>query len=192
MTVKRTQPVPFAVNTTLDYFRSKIDIFRNIDKVKGKGIALIIAVVAAALLLFADDDGPVAPQQSPSWSATGLNGNQYSAPSLKGQVVVLDFWSTTCLPCVQSIAQENVFVHDLTNKAIVIGLTSDDPGTVREFLQTHAMRAKIGFDAKGLAQAAFKVPALPTAIVIDRFGNVVYKQTPPDYDLLERVVQEHL
>ncbi|MDX9912252.1 MAG: TlpA disulfide reductase family protein [Phycisphaerales bacterium] len=45
---------------------------------------------------------PVAPPNAPAFTAKDANGNDVSLAALKGNVVVLDFWGTWCLPCKKS------------------------------------------------------------------------------------------
>ena len=154
--------------------------------------ATIIAIIALTLLLLADDDGPVVARQAPDWSVQTLSGKTVGKNSGKGKVVILEFWSTSCQPCVASIPQENEFIKSLNHKAEVIGITADPPSVVRKFLHSHPMSANIGLDPSGKTSGSFRVEALPTAIIIDRFGNMVYKQTPPDYNVLRQVVAQYL
>lgn len=189
---KRYLTAFLAVNTLRDYAWTKV-AGKSVEGSVVKKLTLVLTagVLAITLLLFADDDGPIVTHQAPKWQAVSLQGDTLSGANLKGQVVVLDFWSTTCAPCVASLPQQNKFVRDLRGEADIIAVTTDSRATVQKFLANHLMEAKIGIDTTGRAAGAFQIQALPTAVIIDRFGNVVYKQTPPDYDKLEAIVKQY-
>lgn len=152
-------------------------------------VPILIGALTIGLLIGSDDDGPVTAQQAPNWTATTLDHSPISKQSLQGKAYVLDFWSTTCAPCVASIGQENRFVKQIAEKAQVLAITADSDSQLQPFLKNHQLDAKIVMDQKAKAAGQFAIPALPTAIVVDKFGNIVYKQTPPDFATIARVVE---
>jgi len=41
-----------------------------------------------------------------------MNGNLYTLASLKGKVVVLNFWFSTCVPCIEEVPELNMLVEN--------------------------------------------------------------------------------
>jgi len=103
-----------------------------------------------------------------------LDGADFSLASEKGNVVVLDFWASWCLPCRKSFP----FLDGLRAKyeaqgLRVLGLTlevNDDP--VRSFLESVPVRFTILRDPSGKAGEAFHVDAMPTTFLLGRDGRV--------------------
>ena len=70
------------------------------------GIGKMRPVMAAALMLGLIDIGvaqaatkPVVGEMAPDFELTLIDGSKVSLAELKGQVVVLNFWATWCVPC---------------------------------------------------------------------------------------------
>lgn len=132
----------------------------------------ILATIAVTLTLcgFAAAD-----TTAPQFSATDLGGQTFSNSSLRGNVVLLQFWTTWCPVChsdqaaVDSVASE--FAGD---GLVVIAIDDGEPESlVRSYLQASPRAIPIVVkDGRSLA-ARFGVHGYPHYVVIDRNGNVV-------------------
>ncbi len=71
------------------------------------------------------------------FSATALNGQNFDLESLKGKVVVMTFWSTRCIICVNEIPNLNRLADSYKGKDVVfLGLTTEDPNRVEGFIKS--------------------------------------------------------
>ena len=103
-----------------------------------------------------------------------LDGASFSLASLKGKVVVLDFWASWCIPCRSSFP----FFDSLQRRYAylgleVVGLTLEEDGdAVAAFLDDIPAGFQIVRDPSGKAGEAFDVVAMPTTFLLDRDGKV--------------------
>lgn len=104
-----------------------------------------------------------------------LGGEPFSLPSLKGNVVVLDFWASWCLPCRASFPYLNMLEAKYAAKGVrVIGLTlEENADPIFSFLDAVPAAFPIVRDPSGRAGEAFGVVAMPTTFLLDREGRVV-------------------
>lgn len=105
---------------------------------------------------------------------TTLEGSPFSLGSLKGNVVVLDFWASWCAPCRASFPFLDALQDKYQSRGLrVVGLTlEEDKDAIIEFLQALPVRFTIARDPSGRAGEAFGVVAMPTTFLLDRDGRV--------------------
>lgn len=119
---------------------------------------------------------------APEFTAKTIKGQEIQLSKLKGQVVVLNFWSIGCGPCIDEIPQLNKLVkHYAGKKVTFISLTSDNAGALKKFFITHSFEFATIANAQKIGNDIFKLPGvIPYTIVIDKnnkikkmwFGNV--------------------
>ncbi len=94
-------------------------------------------------------------------------------PSLRGKVVVLEFWATWCFVCRMMVPVLNDWHERYTAQGVqVIGVTSEGVQHASQAASSLGMAYAIGSDASGRATLAYKALALPTLFVIDRNGTI--------------------
>ena len=115
----------------------------------------------------------------PEYSAMGLDGSKFELESRKGRVVLLNLWATWCGPCRYEIPELQI-IHDkyAPKNFEVIGVSVDESGveSVRDFVKEHEMRYPVVLDAEGKLANVFQTSVLPTSVVIDRTGKIVWKK----------------
>ena len=95
--------------------------------------------------------------------------------SLRGKVVLVDFWASWCAPCERSFPWMNALRDSLAPQGFeIVAINLDkDRAAADKFLARHTVGFTVAFDADGKTAEAYKVAALPTSFVIDRKGQVV-------------------
>mgnify|MGYP006274710291 CR=1 FL=1 len=136
-------------------------------------LALIAGVLAVTALV-----SPVvvraAGTPAPAVSFTDMTGTTVALSSLKGQVVLLDFWASWCIPCRRSFPEVDAMQQSLRGRGVVayaIGV-DEDAKQARAFLAEHPHTIPVALDPKGTLAAAFKLTAMPTSIILDREGRI--------------------
>jgi thiol:disulfide interchange protein len=135
----------------------------------------------------ADEKGAVADATSgggageplPPVSLSLLNGGALNVESLKGKVVVIDFWATWCVPCKAEIPTFNQLTKDYKQRGVeVIAISLDEEGAakVKPFVKENAMNYMQVVGDKSTA-GAFNVDdsKLPVALIIDKQGRVRFR-----------------
>ncbi|HEX2163970.1 MAG TPA: TlpA disulfide reductase family protein, partial [Thermoanaerobaculia bacterium] len=95
------------------------------------------------------------------------------ADELAGRAVVVDFWATWCLPCVEDLPRWNAMVDELAGEPVTFVTITDEPAAaVERFLEERRLAGWIGLDRDGSALDAFGVIGFPRAVLIDSRGVV--------------------
>jgi uncharacterized protein (TIGR03435 family) len=92
-----------------------------------------------------------------------------------GKVVVLEFWSTTCGPCVAYIPHLNELADKFKDKPVqFIAVTDDKASVIKRFLKKTSINAWIGLgpDAGFGENTPYKVEAIPHTVLIDAHGRI--------------------
>ncbi len=101
-------------------------------------------------------------------------GTRATLDALRGKVVVLEFWSTKCSPCVYRIPWMNKLEKDFEHKDVVfIAVTDENEKTIRRFLKKRPMEGWIGLDTDKSMSEAYGIRSLPKIALIDRKGVLV-------------------
>jgi len=142
--------------------------------------ALLIrtALLAAPLLLAACSPPPPGEgDQAPDFTLTSTAGGSVQLSSLRGQIVVLDFWASWCGPCRAAIPALQRIHTDYADRGVrVLGVNLNDSGDPAEFM------AKLNADYTVLIKgeqvaAAYAVRGIPTIVIIDPDGAVVHRES---------------
>ena len=105
---------------------------------------------------------------------SGLNGEKLSLATLKGKVVVFDFWATWCGPCrAQQPLYEEVKQRfkDDPNVVFLNVSTDENREIVKPFLDTNKWKKTVYFE-DGLS-ALLRVTSIPMTLILDRRGEIV-------------------
>jgi cytochrome c biogenesis protein CcmG, thiol:disulfide interchange protein DsbE len=117
-------------------------------------------------------------EEAPAFVLTTLTGDQVSLESLRGEVVLVNFWATWCPPCrVEMPGFERVYRERKDEGFTVVGLSTDQTGRapVERFLADRQITFPNALAAGGVVRDFGGVRGLPTSFLIDREGRIRHK-----------------
>ncbi|HQR36505.1 MAG TPA: redoxin family protein [Blastocatellia bacterium] len=112
-----------------------------------------------------------------NFKLTKLDGSKLDMASLRGKVVVLNFWATWCGPCLTEMPMfEKTIARFKEDKDVVfLAITTDeDRDLVAPFLKQHKFNLPVAY--ADYLNDFFAVNSIPTTIILDRKGEVAFRQ----------------
>ena len=153
-----------------------------------------IAVIAVAAIGYFS----VAKQEAaPPVTFTSLSGEKISMQSLRGKVVMVNFWATSCTTCVHEMPQMVQTYNKYKDKGldfVAVAMSYDQPNYVLNYAQTRSLPFKVALDVQGtLAKAFGDVQLTPTTYVIDKNGNIIKRYVgEPEFAELHQLLETAL
>jgi thiol-disulfide isomerase/thioredoxin len=137
-------------------------------------IALATVLLGSVSLWAHPEKGTPAPPLDSLQLLQAPAGARTDWASLKGKVVVLEFWATWCSPCVASLPHINQLVESLDPARFqFISIDDEDPKDVQRFLTKKKMAGWVGVEPSGGIIAWYGIKSRPTSIIIDGDGKIV-------------------
>lgn len=137
--------------------------------------------------LITGSDLPETPRFMPAFEAYDLNGAAVGARELAGRVAVLNFWFTTCLPCLVEIPQLNALMRELDDSPVTFtAFALDGVPELESFLATNPFAFSIVPEAASIAEK-FGVDAYPMHVLVDPAGRVRLAVKGGEPETLERL-----
>jgi peroxiredoxin len=156
-------------------------------------VALAIAAGAATLAYQALN----APQPAPAVSYTLLDGSMRSTEQLRGKVVLVNFWATSCTTCVHEMPQIAATHEKFKQRGfdtLAVAMSYDPPAYVANFAETRKLPFGVAIDNTGeIAKRFDSVRGTPTTFVINKRGEIVKRYVgEPDFAALHRLIESLL
>jgi peroxiredoxin len=117
-------------------------------------------------------------QVAPDFTLQTLDGSDVTLSSLRGKVVVVNFWATWCPPCVREMPRLVRVSETYRDQGLVVlGVNTtyqDDPAKVRQFVRDNGVSYPILLDPEGAVSQLYPARLIPTTYLIDRNGRIVH------------------
>ena len=141
---------------------------------RGSLITLVVLLLGTPLLWAHPERGTPAPALDTLKLLQAPLGARADWASLKGKVVVLEFWATWCSPCVASLPHLNQLVESLDPaKFQFISIDDEDLKAVQTFLTKKKMSGWVAVDTSGGVFGVYGIESRPTTIIVDGNGKIV-------------------
>jgi cytochrome c biogenesis protein CcmG/thiol:disulfide interchange protein DsbE len=139
-------------------------------------LKLIAGYFTCLIVLFLCSNATYAQNAAPDFEVASQQG-KINLKQFRGKVVYLDFWASWCAPCKQSFPwlnqmQEKYREQGLHIVAINVDKKAED---AQFFLQKTPAHFTIAFDPQGNSPAAYNIKGMPSSVLIDRDGQVIWK-----------------
>lgn len=144
------------------------------------GTVVLLAGIAAIALVFAiqlvrQTRGPVESGNAPHFAVTTFDGQSYDLNALRGQVVLVNFWASWCVPCREEAPHLQAVWEKYRERGVVVlgiawsDIDSDSLAFIEEFGLTYPnapdLGTRVGDD--------YTLVGVPETYIIDQSGNVV-------------------
>jgi cytochrome c biogenesis protein CcmG/thiol:disulfide interchange protein DsbE len=134
-----------------------------------------IALALVALFAFAGDETG---QPAPRFRAKTTTGDQFNNASVKGKVVLFEFWTTWCKYCEAEADLVDDIAKEFSDKGlIVLAVDVLEPDQkVKKYLAEHPRSVPIVLTKDTNLAAMYNAQSYPIYVVIDRDGNIAAEQ----------------
>lgn len=122
----------------------------------------------------ADEDGDPAPR----FRARTMSGESFNNESVKGKVVLFEFWTTWCQYCHQEEPLIEQIDKEFSNKGLIVLAidVAESKKTVKKYLEQHPRLSRIVLTEDTNLAAMYQANSYPIYVVVDRDGNIAGEQ----------------
>jgi peroxiredoxin len=154
------------------------------------GAVAIAAVCGAGVAVFSQ-------QQAPDVTFISIDGQKISSQDLRGKVVMVNFWATSCATCVKEMPQMVETYNKFKSQGlefVAVAMSYDPPNYVLNYTETRKLPFKVALDSGGdLAKQFGDVAMTPTTFVIGKDGKILKRYLgEPDFASLHALLQKSL
>jgi peroxiredoxin len=109
---------------------------------------------------------------APDFSIVASNGRTLTLESLRGKVVLLDFWDTSCPPCARALPSlKKLQQTHGADSLVIVSISSDESEQAwRTFTEKNGMNWPQYRDRDGTFQESFGITMVPSYVLLDREG----------------------
>jgi peroxiredoxin len=159
--------------------------------IKALAVGALLAVGGASYFTLTSS------KPAPAVEFTAIDGSKISADSLRGKVVMVNFWATSCSTCVAEMPHMVETYNKYQRQGlefVAVAMRYDPPEYVRNYAQSRQLPFKVALDGSGAAAKAFgDVKLTPTTFVIDKQGNIIKRYVgEPEFAKLHQLLEKAL
>ena len=122
--------------------------------------------------------GATGKEPAPRFSAKTTTGEKFTNESVKGKVVLLDFWTTWCPYCKEEAEIVDNLNHEFAEKGLIVLAINvgESKKKVKQYLDQHPRTSRIVLMEDTNLAAMYQATVYPIYVVIDRDGNIAGTQ----------------
>jgi peroxiredoxin len=108
------------------------------------------------------------------FTLTDMKGKPWTLSSLKGKVVLVNFWATWCPPCRKEMPDLNTLYSRFKDQGFVIlAMSDEDRPTVEKYIGEHPVDYPILLDPDRKVNSVYQIEGIPKSFIYDRTGKMV-------------------
>ncbi|MCK6416521.1 MAG: TlpA disulfide reductase family protein [Giesbergeria sp.] len=177
-------------------FRTLPSLDATTDHRRSGGVTGLRAWVVGAICSLALLSG-CSQSAAPSSTFVLLDGTQQTTQDLRGKVVLVNFWATSCVTCVAEMPElVSTFEKYRARgyETLAVAMSYDPPSYVVNFAQTRKLPFKVAIDNTGaVAKAWGDVRITPTTYLVNKRGEIVRTYVgAPDFAQLHQLIEQLL
>jgi peroxiredoxin len=164
---------------------------------KTKPVAAILAAVAVVVGAALTFQGVARHEAAPHVSYTLLNGTKSNTDQLRGKVVLVNFWATSCTTCMHEMPQVVATYEKFKSRGyetLAVAMSYDPPALVANYAASRKLPFGVAIDNTGAIARSFgNVELTPTSVLINKHGEIVERFVgEPDFAKLDELVAKLL
>lgn len=160
-------------------------------------LALVAMTLALAAPAWAGGAGALGASVPNATRALGdarlrsLDGHDWTLASLRGHVVVVNFWASWCAPCRRELPRLDALNTELAKEGgRVVAVSIDgDAGNARRFVTTRSLALPVALDGPDGLARVLDLRQVPTTLVLDRDGSIACAVGGSGDDALAKVTE---
>lgn len=163
----------------IKYIAKYLAVTRHVIRLAIIGSFLLIPLQAHADEELSHHLSPVPPRQAADFTLQDMDDKTHSLKDYRGKVIMLNFWATWCPPCRKEMpSMESIYQKFKKQGFVILAINQwESPDIV--FVYTGELSVTptfpILFDRKGNISGMFGVKGLPTTVLLNRKGQVVFR-----------------
>jgi peroxiredoxin len=114
---------------------------------------------------------------APDFTLNDLNGKKVTLSQLRGKVVILNFWSIWCGPCLAEMPSLNKLYLEFKDRGLVVIAVAEDPAEkpVKSYIQDKNIEYTILMDKDKKVYFKYSLFGIPVTFLIDKKGMIAEK-----------------
>ncbi len=114
---------------------------------------------------------------APDFTLNDLNGKKVTLSQLRGKVVILNFWSIWCGPCLAEMPYLNKLFLEFKDRGLVVMAVAEDPAEkpLRSYIQEKGIAFTILMDKDKKVYFRYSLFGIPVTFLIDKKGVIAEK-----------------
>jgi peroxiredoxin len=114
---------------------------------------------------------------APDFSLNDICGKKVTLSQFKGKVVILNFWSIWCGPCLAEMPSLNKLYLELKDKGLVVLAVTEDPAEkpVRSYIKEKGLAFPVLMDKERKVYFKYSLYGIPVSFLVDKKGVIVEK-----------------
>ncbi|HWJ95774.1 MAG TPA: TlpA disulfide reductase family protein [Telluria sp.] len=135
--------------------------------------------------------------KAPDVTFITIQGEKISTQSLRGKVVMVNFWATSCATCIKEMPAMIQAYNQFKGQGlefVAVAMNYDPPNYVLNYSETNKLPFKVALDSGGdLAKQFGDVTLTPTTFVIGKDGKILKRYVgEPEFNQLHTLLQKAL